>query len=76
MKNSRNFHETEERGIQLDLEDAGTVEAALYHFDGPFTIGSLPEVAIRPDEEPEPDGGRARVVQVLLQERILSLIKY
>ena len=76
MKNSRLYHEVDERGLEFDLDDAPTIEAILNSKNGPFSISNLPEVLVAEGEEPEEDGGRIRIVSMLLSENILRLVQY
>lgn len=74
MKNTRVFHEVEPRGLEFDLDDGPVLQAVL-ESQGAFEVKSLPSVLCQPGEEEEEFGGRVRVLQALLSEDILRVVK-
>lgn len=74
MKNTRVFQEMQPRGLEFDLDDGPVLQAVL-ESTGPFEIKSLPAVLTQPGEQEEEFGGRVRVLQAMIAEGIVRVIK-
>ncbi|KAH9253484.1 hypothetical protein BASA81_008531 [Batrachochytrium salamandrivorans] len=74
MKNTRVFQEVDPRGLEFDLDDGPVLQAVL-ESQGPFEVKSLPSVLCQPGEQEEEFGGRVRVLQAMLSEGILRVVK-
>jgi hypothetical protein len=61
--------------MEFDLDDGPVLQAVL-ELRGSVELKGFPSVMVNPGEDPEPDGGRIRVCQVMVREGVLKVVKY